>query len=65
LLDLSDLKRCHLQSKNLEKLIFVSKNWPKDSKGSCKEAFSLVEFIEKEKDFEDKLEEFGEEHERK
>jgi hypothetical protein len=27
---LSNLRRCHLQTNNLERLIFMSKNWPND-----------------------------------
>jgi hypothetical protein len=27
---LTNLKRCHLQSDNLDKIIFVNKNWPSD-----------------------------------
>jgi hypothetical protein len=37
---LTNLKKCHLQSKNLEKLVFVNKNWLNDSKVSCMEASS-------------------------
>ncbi len=27
---LTNLMRCHLQTNNLERLIFISKNWPND-----------------------------------
>ncbi len=29
---LANLRKCCLQSKNLDKLIFVNKNWPNDPK---------------------------------
>jgi len=32
---LTNFRRCHLQSENLEKLIFVNKNWPNDLKIGC------------------------------
>jgi hypothetical protein len=35
-----NLKRCHLQSKNLEKLIFVSKNLQNDSRIDYKAYFN-------------------------
>ncbi len=38
--------RCHLQMANLEKLIFVNKNWPNDLKLDYKSHFNLVELIE-------------------
>jgi hypothetical protein len=59
---LINLRRCHLQSENLEKLnIFVSKNWLNDLIVGCKKTFTLVEFIEKEENLEEELEEFEEE----
>jgi hypothetical protein len=33
---LTSLRRYHLQSKKLDKLIFVSKNWPNDLRIGCK-----------------------------
>jgi len=33
---LTNFKRCHLQTKNLKKLIFVNKNWPNDPIIGCK-----------------------------
>jgi hypothetical protein len=33
---LTNFRRCHLQTENLEKLIFVNKNWPNDPKIGCK-----------------------------
>jgi hypothetical protein len=53
-----NLRRCHLQTENLEKLIFINKNWPNDLKISCKSPSSLVEFLEKNIDVEKQLQEF-------
>ncbi len=50
------LRRCCLQSKNLDKLIFVNKNWPYDPRVSCKSPSSLVDFIENDLNLEEKLE---------
>ncbi len=36
----------HLQSENLNKLIFVNKNWPNDLSIRCKSPSSLVDLIE-------------------
>jgi hypothetical protein len=44
--------------KNLEKLIFVSKNWPNDAKVGCKSLNDLVEFIEMDEQLEEELQEF-------
>ncbi len=54
----TNIKRCRLQTKNLEKLIFVSKNWPNDLRVGCKSPFNLVEFIEVDQDIEEELEQF-------
>jgi hypothetical protein len=43
---LTSLRRCRLQSSNLDKLIFVSKNWPNDLRIGCKSYYSLANFIE-------------------
>ncbi len=32
---LTSLKRCKLQTENLDKLIFVSQNWPNDLRVGC------------------------------
>jgi hypothetical protein len=62
---LTNLRTCHLQSENLEKLnIFVSKNWLNDLIVGCKKTFTLVEFIKKEENSEEELEELEEECER-
>jgi hypothetical protein len=43
---LTSLKKCCLQSKHLEKFIFVNKNWPNDPRIDCKSPFSLVDLEE-------------------
>jgi hypothetical protein len=42
----------------LDKLIFVSKNWPNDPRIGCKSPSSLADFIEKDFNLEKELEEF-------
>ncbi len=49
---LTNLRRCRLQPYNLEKLIFINKNWSIDPRDGCKSPFNLVELIEKDLDFE-------------
>jgi len=61
---LTNLRRCHLQLENLENLIFVSKNLPNDSRDGCKLPSNLVEFIQIDLGYEDKLEEFESSFER-
>jgi len=61
---LTNLRRCHLQLKNLENLIFVSKNLPNDPRNGCKLPSNLVEFIQIDLGFEEKLEEFESSFER-
>jgi hypothetical protein len=46
---LTNFKRCCLQLKNLEKLIFVTKNWPNDVRVGCKAPFTLIKLIDFEK----------------
>jgi hypothetical protein len=53
---LTNLRRYHLQSENLENLIFVNKNWPNDPKNGCKLPSNLVELIETNLGFEEELE---------
>jgi hypothetical protein len=53
----TNLKICCLQSKNLEKLIFVSKNWLNDARVGCKYPNDLVKLIEMDEKSEEKLEE--------
>jgi hypothetical protein len=55
---ISNLRRCHLQLENLEKLFFVSKSWPNDGKVGCKSSSDLVEFIEMDEQLEEELQEF-------
>jgi len=44
---LTSLKKCWLQSKILDKLTFVSQNWPNDPRVECNMPSTLVKFIEK------------------
>jgi hypothetical protein len=60
----TNLKRCHLQTKNLEKLIFFNKNWLNDFRIGCKSPSNLVEFLEKDVDLKEELEEFEGEFEK-
>jgi hypothetical protein len=55
---LTNPRKYCLWSDNLERLIFVKKNWSNDPRIDCKPPSNLVEMIEKDLDFE-KLEEFG------
>jgi hypothetical protein len=61
---LTNLRRCYLQTKDLEKLIFVNKNWPNDSRIGWKSPCNLVEFLEKDVDLEEELKEFEDEFEK-
>jgi hypothetical protein len=40
---LTNLRKCRLQSNNLDKIIFISKNWPNDPWVGCSSPFSLIE----------------------
>jgi hypothetical protein len=60
----TNLGKCPLQPENLKKLIFVSKNWLNNPRVGCKEASSFLEFIKREENFEEELEEFERECER-
>jgi hypothetical protein len=42
----------------MDKLIFVSKNWPNDPRIGCKSLSSLVDFIESDFNLEKEFEEF-------
>jgi len=55
---LTNFRRCHLQSENLEKIIFVSKNWPNNPRDGCKPPSNLVELIKTNLNFEEELENF-------
>jgi hypothetical protein len=59
-----DLRRCHLQTENLEKLIFVNKNWSNEPRIGCKSPSNLVEFLEKDVVLKEELKEFEAEFER-
>jgi hypothetical protein len=50
----TNIKKCHLQS-NLEKIIFVNRNWPSNPKVGCKSLFNLVELIENDLGLEKKI----------
>ncbi len=43
---------------NLEKLIFMNKNWPRDFRVDWKSLCNLVEVIEKDLNLKEKLQEF-------
>ncbi len=47
---LINLERCHLQIENLEKLIFINKNWPNDLRMGCKSPFNLMQFLDRDID---------------
>jgi hypothetical protein len=55
---LTNLRRFCLRTKNLEKLIFVNKNWPNDSRIGYKSSSNFLEFLERDMDLEEELEEF-------
>ncbi len=55
---LTSLKRCCLQSKNLDNLICVNNNWTNDPMIGCKSCFNLVELIDIDVDLEEEFEEF-------
>ncbi len=43
---LTNLRRCRLELDNLNKIFFVSKNWPSDPRVGCSSPSSLIELIE-------------------
>jgi hypothetical protein len=55
---LTSLRRHQLQFENLDKLNFVSQNWPNDPKVGCNMPSTLVEFIKKDEIVKEELEEF-------
>jgi hypothetical protein len=61
---LTSFRKCCLQLKNLDNLIFVSKNWPNDPRIGCKSPFNLIDFIESDINLEEKFEKFEEDFER-
>jgi len=42
----TNLRKCHLLLDNLDKIIFVSKNWPSDPRMGCSSPSSVIELIE-------------------
>ncbi len=44
---LTNLRKCHLQSKFLKKLSFVRKNWPSNFTVACESRSNLMKIIEK------------------
>jgi len=60
---LTNLKRC-LQSKNLDKLIFISQIWHNNPRPRWKTPSNFVEFIEEDKIIEEELEETKREFEK-
>jgi hypothetical protein len=61
---LTNFRKCHWQIENLKKLIFVNKNWFNDLKIGCKPPSNLVEFLKRDIDWEEELEEFEGEFEK-
>ncbi len=61
---LTNLRRCKLQSKKLEIVTFVNKNWPKDPRIGHKSPSSLLKFIDIDINLEEELEEFESSFER-
>jgi hypothetical protein len=55
---LTSLRKCWSQSENLNKLNFVSQNWPNGPRVGCNMPSTLVEFIKKDEIVEEELEEF-------
>jgi hypothetical protein len=54
---ITNLKGCHLESNNLDKIIFVSKNWPSDHRVDYS-SISLIELIEVDIALEEILEQY-------
>ncbi len=55
---LTNIRRQHLQLNNLEKLIFMNKNWSSDRRVDWKSLCNLVEAIEKDLNLKEELKEF-------
>jgi hypothetical protein len=51
----TNLRRCRLQTENLEKLIFVNKNLPNDPRIGCKSPSNLLEFLKRDMDLEEEF----------
>jgi hypothetical protein len=52
---LTSFRKCCSESKNLDKLIFVNKNWSNDLKIGCKALSCLVDLIEIDANLEEDL----------
>jgi hypothetical protein len=52
-----------LQLNNLNKIIFVSKNWPSDPRVGCSSPFSLIELTEVDIALQEELEQYESEFE--
>ncbi len=52
------MKRCCLQLDNLDKIIFVSKNWSNDLRVGCGSPSSLIELIELDVALQEKIEQY-------
>jgi hypothetical protein len=55
---LVNLRRHCLQSKHLERLNYMNKNWPNDCRVGCKSPSNLSKLIGIDVDLEEKLEQF-------
>jgi hypothetical protein len=55
---ITNLRRCHLQSNNLDKILFVSKNWASDPRVGYSSPSSLIELIEVNLALEEELEQY-------
>jgi hypothetical protein len=55
---LTNLRRCHLQFKNLEKLAFVNKNWPNDRRVGCQSPPNHLKLIGIDANLEEEIEQF-------
>jgi hypothetical protein len=53
-----------MQTKNLENLIFINKNWPNDPRICCKSPSNLVEFLEKNVNLKEEFKKFEGEFEK-
>ncbi len=54
----TNLKRCPLQSNNLNKFIFYNKNWPSETRVGCNSPFNLRELIENDVAFKEELKQY-------
>ncbi len=60
----TNLRKCCLQSNNLDNFIFVSKNWPNDPRVNCSSPSSLTKLIEGDVALGEELEQYEGEFER-